>query len=67
MEGNSVVRLKEYMTEEEYNKIRNLQLELLRANSKKEALLIKGEIDEIIQQVKMRYQAEKIDKHSASS
>ncbi|MET3695938.1 hypothetical protein SAMN05877753_102532 [Bacillus oleivorans] len=62
-----MVRLKDYMTEAEYNKIRNLQLELLRANSKKEALLIKGEIDEIIQRIKMRYKAEKSDKNTSSS
>lgn len=48
------MKLKDYMSMEEYTQIRRLQLELLKANSKKEASYIRKEIELVILQVKMR-------------
>lgn len=60
-------KLKDFMTNEEYTQVRRLQLELLKANSKKEAVYIRGEIEWIIQQVKMRCRELNKDENAASA
>ncbi|GAA0329264.1 hypothetical protein GCM10008967_19700 [Bacillus carboniphilus] len=58
--------LKNHMTSDEYRQVRRLQLELLQATSKKEAELIRGEIEMIFQHVKARFSELNRDENAAT-
>ncbi|WP_274856910.1 hypothetical protein [Bacillus methanolicus] len=49
------MRLKDILTPEEDSRVQELKMELLEAHNKKEAALIKAEIDEIFKTAKERY------------